>query len=321
MGMTNLHELTRLAAAQHGVFTASQARRLGISDGLIRRRLRDGDWRIAHPGVLLIGGRVPNYATELFAATAARSCSVASHRAAARLYRWDGFESAPVEITVPRPRCERLAGVVVHRSLRLDPSDWTEVAGIRTTTWTRTLCDLGAVVDESRLERALDSAVRQGLALDHLRTEITRLDRPGPSGVAALKRVLAMPHRAHDIPATVLERLMRTLLTAHGLPPLEVEYELRSAAGRLVARFDAAFPSVKVGVEAHSDAWHYGPRRGEQDRRRDRLAAELGWERVYLSWHEVHDPAEAVASLLRICRGRAALTGVDPLTWRPLPAA
>jgi hypothetical protein len=313
-----IETLTQIAAAQHGAFTLQQARQVGVTPATIRHRVATGEWERRHPRVLVVRGGPPSWHTDLHAATLARDGAVASHRSAARLQRLEGFATAPVEITVPRSGLAHVPGIVVHRTMQLWPLDVTTVSGIAVTTLVRTLCDLGAVVDADRLERALDSALRLGLPLPQLREALVRLDRPGPSGAKALARVLGLPHRRNDVPATTFERLLRTLLAAPHLPPLEPEFRLRNARGRIVARFDVAFPAVRVGVEAHSDAWHFGARRGERDRRRDRLATELSWETVYLSWAEVNDPDEAVASLRSICRGRAALVGVDPLTWQPL---
>jgi hypothetical protein len=310
--------LSSIAAAQHGAFTVHQARRAGVTSAEMRHRLATGEWERRHTRVFVVRGVPPSWLTDVHAATLARDGAVASHRAGAWLHRLEGVDNPPVEIMVSRARLARVPGVVVHGTSQLAPIDLTRVSGVPVTTIARTLCDLGAVVDAERLERALDSALRGGLPLAQLRETLARLDRPGPSGVRALARVLDLPHRRNDVPATTFERLMRAVLLAPLLPPIEPEYRLRDARGRIVARFDVAFPAVRVGVEAHSDAWHFGARRGERDRRRDRAVAELSWETVYLSWAEVNDPDEAVASLRAICRGRAALVGVDPLTWQPL---
>lgn len=311
--------VTRIAAAQHRAFTVAQARSSGVSRAELQHRLATGEWELRHHGVVVVRGGPASWLTDLHAATLARTGAMASHRAGARLHGLDGVDVAPVEISVPRGAFARLDGVVVHRTLRLDEGDVAVVRGIRCTSVARTLCDLGAVVDSTRLEQALDSALRSGLRREVLDECLARLHRPGPSGTSALVRVLALPHRAAEVPATALERLLRTIAQAPLLPPSKPEYRLRRPDGRVVARFDVAFPAVQLGVEAHSDAWHYGPRRGERDRRRDRAVAELRWDVVYLGWAEVTDPAQAVASLRAVCRARAELLGVDPLTWQPVP--
>jgi len=312
-----LETLLPLAAVQHGCFTAAQARDHGLRRSTLATHLATGEWQRRHPRVFVVCGAGPSWYTDMAAATLARSTARGSHRAGARLHRLDGFAVAPAEITVGAHQDVRLDGVVVHRSIRHRGSATTVVSGIPVTSVAATLCDLGAVVDDDRLERAVDSALRLGLTEAELTATLELLDRPGPSGTAALRRVLARPHRVGAMPETWFERLLDALVHSPLLPPVERQHTVRRD-GRVVARFDAAFPVVRVGVEAHSDAWHFGPRRGERDRRRDRALAELGWERVYLSWWEVRDPADAVASLLAICRRRAIELRVDLARWLPL---
>ncbi|MHB8505629.1 MAG: type IV toxin-antitoxin system AbiEi family antitoxin domain-containing protein [Acidimicrobiales bacterium] len=43
-------------AGHHGVITAEEARQLGLTDGQIRHRLRNGQWRSVHRGVYAVGG-------------------------------------------------------------------------------------------------------------------------------------------------------------------------------------------------------------------------------------------------------------------------
>jgi len=313
----SIDRLLVVASRQHGAFRDEQARQEGLSPRAITARVADGIWLRTHPGVLIVAGHPRTWHTELSAAPLARPGGLASHRAGATLRELDGFDVAPLEITVEANRRARLSGVIVHRSTVLDPQDVAVVSGIPTTTAARMLCDLGAVVPDDRVERALDAVCRQGTTEDEIIATLDRVDRPGASGTRALRRVLGRPHRDGALPESWFERLLDHLLQSPRLPRFERQYELRDG-GRVIARFDAAAPSLRLGVEAHSDAWHHGPRRGERDRRRDRAIAERGWDCVYLSWGEVRDPWEAEASLLRICRQRASMLGLDPATWLPL---
>ena len=52
--------------------------------------------------------------------------------------------------------------------------------------------------------------------------------------------------------------------------------------GRIVARADIAFPSVNLGLEAHSRRFHFGPDAEALDEDRDIAAALCGWELAYL---------------------------------------
>ena len=57
----------------------------------------------------------------------------------------------------------------------------------------RTLCDLGAVVPLHRVEGALDDALRWNVSERWILETLDRVDRPGPSWTATLRRILALP--------------------------------------------------------------------------------------------------------------------------------
>jgi hypothetical protein len=77
-------------------------------------------------------------------------------------------------------RKSRDAWITLHRTLRLDPADVTEVGLFRITTPARTLADLCGVLPRERVEPALDDAVRQSLTtLPRLRWTARRLGGRG----------------------------------------------------------------------------------------------------------------------------------------------
>ena len=65
------------------------------------------------------------------------------------------------------------------------------------------------------------------------------------------------------------EKLVQECVESPRIPPVVRQYEIRSAAGVLVARPDLAIPSLRLGIEAHSRTFHTGPRREAFDERRD----------------------------------------------------
>ena len=78
-----------------------------------------------------------------------------------------------------------------------------------------------------------------------------------------------------------------------------------SHRGKFVARFDHAFPSVRVAVEAHSKRFHFGPVLEAADENRDLRAQRAGWVIVYLGWHVTKRPDEVVEMLREIVENRA----------------
>jgi len=235
------------------------------------------------------------------------AAGVTSHRAAAHLHRLDGFDRPPeLESSVERPRSVRATGLIVHQVDRLDDADVTCVDGIAVTSLARTLCDLGAVVPDDLVERALDDALRRGCSMTWIDETLQRVARPGPSGTSGLKRVLDLADRQGRVPDSWRERVTERMLSHPDLAGLVRQFEIRTAAGEFVARPDLALVDVRLGIEFHSDQWHYGPRRGRSDRRRDLAASRIGWELLYLDASDHRDPTRAVAAVVDVVRARRA---------------
>jgi hypothetical protein len=93
---------------------------------------------------------------------------------------------------------------------------------------------------------------------------------------------------------------------------MERQFTLLAPSGEFVARFDFAVVDAQLGIEYHSDQWHYGPRRGRGDRRRDFAASQLDWDIMYLDSADHRSPASAVAAVAATVatrRSRLALLG------------
>ncbi len=313
---TGLAALLRYAATQHGVISAAEAANFDVSRAQLRSGTRRGDWLTPHSGVLISAAAPATWMQRCMVATQ-RTGGLISHRAAARLHGLDGFhgsesgtrgsssssgrgvgESALIELTVPDSRSRAVGDFLIHRTCVLAPEDCTVTAGIAVTSIARTLVDLGAVVSDDRVEQALDDAIRRGYSLRWITETLDRVDRPGPSGCASLRRVLARPDRQGPIPDSMFERSMERMAVAGGMPQPERQFRVYDGLGSthgglgiLVAQLDAAWPAAKLGVEAHSARWHDGNRRGRADQRRDNRLAGLGWELLYLSWWDLQHPA------------------------------
>lgn len=309
--MTNrpFTDLALIATAQHGVITRAQAAAHGFNRRRIATLTSRGLLEEVRPTVLRLCGSPPTWRQRLIIATLGLD-GAASHRSGGRLHRLDGFrQSIAIEVTVPQRRQRHSDGIVAHRSLPWEEDDLTIVDGILVTTVARTLCDLGAVVGDDAVERALDDAIRRGVSERWILRTLERVERPGPSGTASLRRVLGLPDRAGVIPDSYRERMTERLLLHPDLHDLVRQHQLRGEDGAVVARFDLAVVQAKVGIEFHSDQWHYGPRRGRGDRRRDLAAARLGWEIVYLDNEDHRRPDDAVAAVLDVVSVRRRAAG------------
>lgn len=224
--------------------------------------------------------------------------------AAAALHRLDGFPEGPLEISVERGRRPCLPGVRVHQVASLEQRDRFVIDGLPVTGLARTLVDLGSTAPD-RVERALDDARRRGTSLVWLRATAERLHRPGHAGSGVLLQLLRGVNPGQRVRDSWFEALIEGCLVSAVLPPLVRQHEVRDAAGRLVGRLDLAFPSIRLGVEAHSRLHHYGSREAFDEDRDLALTAE-GWEVLYVGWQGTRQPAELVRKVERTVAAKCA---------------
>ena len=218
-----------------------------------------------------------------------------SHRAAAALWRLDGVPAGAVELSLPRGRS--YDRVDIHRVSDLRPVDVTTVDGLPVTTAARTLVDLGAVVDDDTLERALDSALRdRRTSLRQVNQRLEALSGGGRPGLARLRRVLdrRLEEGTSD---SELETRCVQLLRRSGLAAPVRQHEVW-VGGTLLARTDLAYPRQRLLIEL--DGWRaHGTRRAFlADRRRQNSLVLAGWTLLRFTWADVvESPAAVVAAV------------------------
>ena len=135
--------LVATALAQHGVFGRRQAIACGFSPGAIKRRVAAGHWKRVIPGVYAYSGTPVTWEGRLMAACLwGGEGSAASYRAAARMWGFAGFGSAPIEISTVHWKSPPGVAFKAHRMDRFLLNDIVTVAGVPTTSVRRTLLDL-----------------------------------------------------------------------------------------------------------------------------------------------------------------------------------
>jgi hypothetical protein len=301
--------VAELAASQHRAFTRSQAAALNFDYRRIATAKRAGWLDEPVPGVLSLRGASSTWFQRMMVAVLATGGhGVASHRAAARLHRLDGFAHAGmavVEASVTRAFRLDLPDTVFHHITPLDGCDVTVVEGIACTTIPRTLADLGSVSrDRRRLRRALTDARRRRFDPIALRATADRIHRPGQSGTGTLLRLLDGIPFEGQVPQTWFEELLALCLADPALPEIVLQCPIRNEEGTIVARADIGLPEVKLGLEAHSRQFHFGPVFEPLDEDRDIAVALCGWELTYLGWHATKRPAEVLRIVKDLVRVR-----------------
>lgn len=288
-----------LAARQHGVISRAQALERGMTRSMIGTQLRNGIWETLYPGVYVQAGTKASWLTKVSGAVfGCGPPTAASHRTAASLLGFDGFSPGKVEVTCPRYL--RWNGVIAHRGT-LIPRDVRSVQGIPTTAATETLIGLGSVVDEVRLEAALDFTLVRGL------TSVSYLDRrlretPKRRGTAALKRLLAI--RTKQPPTeSELERLYHRRVTLQFHLPVPV-FQFRVSGADPPRRVDFAYPELALGVEVLGWRVHGRHQVWQRDLNRHNQLTNLGWELLYFSWIDVVDDPQRVAAEVKAAIAR-----------------
>jgi len=293
--------LRNLARYQCGVVSRAQALRAGLSEDMIKFRIRSDRWRTLHPGVYATFTGGPSHTAQLWAAVlAAGPGAVLSHETAAELLRLGDKAAASIHVTVPRQRhVAAIRGVSLHRSGRavearqrdsnpprtrveetvLDlvqtAATFDDVCGWVTRAFARDLTD----------EERLRAAMRQRTKL-RWRADLRELIAAAASG----------DH-------SVLEyRYDRDVERAHGLPAPVRQAPFAGPGGR-TGRRDRVYRVYGVVVELDGRLGH-GPEDQWRDKDRDNAAAvdghpslRYGW--THIRWHPCATALQ-VARVLRV---------------------
>ncbi len=165
-----------------------------------------------------------------------------------------------------------------------------------------TLALLAPAVGIGPTARALDSALRLGVASDELRRVAATWRQRGRSGPPALLMLLG-ERVDNRLPRSWFQRIASRVLAAAGIRLVD-EYPVRDRRGVLLAELDLADPARKVGVECQSWEWHATPTAQHHDARRRGMLRQLGWEIVDVWWSDLHHPERIVAEVTYLLRLR-----------------
>ncbi len=295
--------VARIAERQHGLVTRDQARGCGLSDNEIAGRLAAGRWVSVRPAVLAISGVPPSWEQQVRAACLAGwDVAVASDLTAARL--WGLLLPPPdvIEVTTPRGRQMRLAGVRHHRRSNLHPGDLTRCHGIPATTPARTLVDVSGRVRPGRLGSVVDDALRRKLvSLDELRVCHDRVDTgPGRRPTVALRQVIAQRGPGYDPGGSDRELWVMKVLQRAGIRPPVQQHRVFVGAGHY--DIDLAFLPEMVGLEFDGWEWHGSYTAFHRDRERTRLLVASGWTMLPITAQtSAADLVRDVKAALELC--------------------
>lgn len=284
-----VQRVVALAARQDGVVTRRALVAAGVPPHVLRRLLRGGEWSPLLRGSYLVDpGRAGPALQRSWARAAVLTVpgAVVGKGTAAVLHGLDGVpRSGVVDVVVDRHVKARQRRLRPHR-FTLDPVDVVDLGGLPTTSVPRTLADLVPQLARPEALAVLDSALRTA-AVDRGGLQVAAglaARRPGCEGVRDL---WALADGRSESP---LESRVRLRCVEGGVPPDELQLEVRDEHGHLLARADLAFQERTRGrrlpllLEADGRRFHDAPEALHRDRWRANALVALGYDVIRCTW-------------------------------------
>jgi very-short-patch-repair endonuclease len=249
-------------------------------------------------GVLTAPDSLDAFRTSLRAALLARPDSVICAVSAARLYKLGGLPVWTTDelphVVLPAGRSYHAqAGVRVHSDLRT--REQTQRSGFPVRTLADTVDDMALVLPFDDLVCLVDSALRARW----------RPQRSSRSGQRKLRAALLLADWRAE---STFETLLRLLLVRAGLPPETLQFKVFRKGGRLYARLDLAWPSLKLAVEADGREYHDAPSALYSDRIRANDLELDGWTILRFTWADLFQRPEWIVAQVRRALNELATT-------------
>lgn len=287
---------TALAARQHGVFALWQ---IDATPSLVKARAASGRWIRIHRGIYRVAGAPETWKQAVMAAVLAGGPRArAAFFTAAALHGIEGFPQGRIEIVVPRSRRVRGIGAKVHEESSWFPDDGVVIDGIPVTTVELTLLHLARRLSRTRLESAVEDALRhRRTTLRRLRTRTEASAGRGHRGVVAMRALLKTIDPDREPTDSELELRFLRIVRAAGLPDPVVHHVVHTDA-RVVGEIDFAWPVEGIGVEMQSVTWHVGRSKVNSDSRKLTELTLLGWSICAFAWDDVDEHPDWIRDAL-----------------------
>lgn len=282
-----------IAEQQHDRVTHEQLVGLGMTESMIRHRLRVGRLHAVARCVYAIS-RPRGTLRERWMTDALRCGEGSGVGFGAAFALWGlGREFLRVtEVCVPAHRRPRPAGVRVHRRALVLPAELRRADLIPVTSPELTLIDNAIALGPHRLEAAINDA--DGRGLTNPAKILALADRHPKLKGAGLVRAVLEPD-TFRFTGSELERVFFRLLLAAGLPLPDTQ--VRTDSGRV----DFAWSAFPLIVEADSLRHHRTASQQAKDARRDQEHLARGITTIRFTHAQVHhEPDHVVTTLLAV---------------------
>jgi very-short-patch-repair endonuclease len=274
-----------LAVVQHGVVAVRQVRRLGGDHRLVARRCATGRWQRCTPRVVRIAGAPEDAHQRLMIAVLdAGEAALASHEAAAWLWRLPGFPASDV-VVLPRNDHGTRVAAMGHRPKLVLPHHGTRVLGIPCMTLPRTIFDLaGTGMHGGRMRQLVNTVVTRSPAmLPALHRTLEELACRGRPGITVMREILGDNPIGSSVPASGLEARVLQIARNAGIHDLECQVDVGGHSW--LGRVDFAILRLRLLIEVDSVIHHSSPLDVARDEARDEGMLAAGWRKV-LRIHE-----------------------------------
>jgi hypothetical protein len=284
-----------VAAAQDGVFTRSQARREGWSDGRQRRLIGSGLW-VPITAHVLRHREVDEGPWQRARAVWLTGGMVVSHGTAGQM--WGLL--APDGLHGTSRSSRRTTAVITHRA-DLPPSASVVVDGMRVTTPPRTVADLLCTCEPPASVAMACDALRRGI----LTTADLRMAAATARGRHGAERARFVAGTCAGRPYSVLEWHFHRRVGALGAG-WRFNTPVHDAEGK-IGDVDALHEETLIVVELDGHQFH-GPDRFQADRTRDQRLAAAGYVVLRFTWDDLtHRPDDVIERIRRTMAHRTRL--------------
>jgi very-short-patch-repair endonuclease len=286
-----------LARRQYGVVSRQQLLERGWTKEEIDWRIRNGRLQQVHAGVYSLGPRqlLPRQGRWMAAVLASGPDAVLSHWSAAALWLIRPNSRSRIEVTVPhRSRSSK----AVYRHISHVPTDErSEKEGIPATSVHRTIFDLASTASVDEVIAMIKEAEYLNL-WDRLSLWDLLERYPAKRGSRnlrfALQRITEEPTGRKR---SRLEERFAPFLRRYRLPLPRFNDWIVLGSKRY--RADCHWPDTRLIVELDGWEGHSSRSAFQDDRARDRGLKVAGYSVIHLTWNQLDDEREAIASDLR----------------------
>lgn len=303
-----IERVRSLAASQHGLVSADQARRLGAHRHVLDNLQAQGDLIRRTSRVLSVGGAPTTAASALLALVLDAGAHAAlSHTSALAHWGVRGFVAEPVHVIRRRDLLDHpVPGAVLHEVRFLPEAEIRVLDGVPVVSPALALLQLaGMRCSDAKLGLAIDAAWSDRLVTYSTLTAIDRLmSRQGRRGLRRFRELVEERGAQHVPPASNLEARFAQLLIDAGRPPMRRQVDVADETG-WIGRVDFQDPVLPVIAEVQSERFHRGLVPTEQDRQRIGRLRDAGYEVLEITDTDLFMRPSKVLAAVDAARRRA----------------